>query len=54
MDEHLENPATVNLSRFGEFQKQSGLYLPRAYDLQFPPHKFDKVRRDVGREYPQD
>ena len=24
VDEHLENPATLNLSRFGEFQKQSG------------------------------
>ena len=51
MDEHLENPTTINLSRFGEFQKQSGWYLPCAYDLQFHPRKFGKVSRDVGREY---
>ena len=27
VDEHLENPTTINLSRFGEFQKQSGLVI---------------------------
>ena len=37
MDEPLENPTTLNLSRFGEFQKQSGSYLPCASDLQFHP-----------------
>ena len=51
MDEQLENPTTINLSKFGEFQKQSGYYLPCAYDLQFYPRKFGKVRQDVGREY---
>ena len=24
VDEHLENPTVINLSRFGEFQKQGG------------------------------
>ena len=31
VDEHLENPTKINLSRFGEFQKR----LPCAYDLYF-------------------
>ena len=51
VDELLENPTVINLSRSVDCQKQSGKYLTCAYDRQFYPRKFGKVRRNVGSEY---